>query len=181
MHYGHRIAIAAAALALAAPTSAAAQENDPPRSEALKKLVDCRSVGDPTERLACFDREVAAVDAAEAANELVVVDREQIRKTRRTLFGLTLPDLGIFGGGGDDDEEEEGVSRIESTIKNVARGSYGRWILTLEDGAVWAQTDDRTLPRWPKAGQPIVIKRAALGSFMANVNEQNGIRVERLR
>src|SRR3546814_11985400 len=125
MHYGHRIAIAASALALAAPLPAAAQEKDPPRSAALKKLVDCRSIGDAAERLACFDREVAAVDSAEAANKLVVVDREQIRKTRRTLLGLALPDLGIFGGG-DDEGEEEGASRHKSTIKSVTTSSYGR-------------------------------------------------------
>jgi hypothetical protein len=180
MQTGHRIVIAIAALAVAAGP-AAAQEADRPRPEALNRLMECRSLTDSAQRLACFDREVAAIDAAEAANQLVVVDREQIRKTRRSLFGLSLPDLGIFGGGDDEEEEEEGVSQIESTIKNASRGSYGRWIITLENGAVWAQTDDRNLPRWPKAGHPIVIKRAALGSFMANINDQNAIRVERLR
>lgn len=178
MQTSHSSVIAAAFLLAAVP--ALAQEDDRPRSEALEQLVDCRGISDDAQRLACFDREVAAIDAAEAADELVVVDREQIRKTRRTLFGLSLPDLGIFGGG-EGDEEEEGVSQIESTIKDVRRGSYGRWIITLENGAVWAQTDDRNLPRWPKAGQPILIKRAALGSFKANINEQNAIRVERLR
>ena len=178
MQTGHSSVIAAALLLAAVP--ALAQEDDRPRSEALEQLVDCRGISDDAQRLACFDREVAAIDAAEAANELVVVDREQIRKTRRTLFGLSLPDLGIFGGG-EGEEEEEGVSQIESTIKDVRRGSYGRWIITLENGAVWAQTDDRNLPRWPKAGQPILIKRAAFGSFKANINEQNAIRVERLR
>src|SRR3546814_19922286 len=101
------------------------------------------------------------------------------RPPRSTRTDTLFPYTTLFRS--DDEGEEEGVSRIESTIKNVTRGSYGRWIMTLEDGAVWAQTDDRNLPRWPKAGQPIVIKRAATGSFMATANEQNGIRVERLR
>lgn len=179
MQTGHSsVVVAVALIVLSGP--ALAQAGDAPRSESLKRLVDCRSITDGAERLACFDREVAAIDAAEAANELVVVDREQIRKTRRTLFGLALPDLGIFGGGSGD-EKEDGVSQIESTIKKAERGAYGRWVITLETGAVWAQTDDRNLPRWPKAGQPILIKRGVLGSFMANINEQNAIRVERLR
>ncbi len=134
MQTGHSSVIAAVALSLLA-VPAQAQADDAPRAESLKRLVECRAIADGVERLACFDREVAAIDAAEAANELVVVDREQIRKTRRTLFGLSLPDLGIFGGGSGDGEEEEGVSQIESTIKLADRGSYGRWILTLETGA----------------------------------------------
>src|SRR3546814_11066454 len=92
MHYGHRIAIAASALALAAPLPAAAQEKDPPRSAALKKLVDCRSIGDAAGRLACFHRDVAAADAAAAANKLVVVDRGPNRTTRRHPYGLGPPD-----------------------------------------------------------------------------------------
>lgn len=175
-----RLSFALLALILAAP--AGAQDEAPaikqPRSPALTRLVGCRDLAAPEERLACYDREVAALDAAEARHDVVVVDRDQLRKTRRTLFGLTLPNLSIFG---DDSPDEEGVQRIEAKIKTVSQTPYGKWIFELDDGARWAQTDSRELPIWPKPGQTISIRKAAMGSYLANVNDQIAIRVERLR
>ncbi len=170
------IFLVAAVATLAAPASA--QDVKASRPQALKRLTDCRSITDQTARLACYDREVAAVDAAEARKDLVVVDREQLRKTRRTLFGLTLPDLSIFG---DDSPDEEGMSRIESRIRRLAQDPYGKWIFELEDGARWIQTDTRALSIRPQPGQPIVIRKAAMGSYLANVNKQNAIRMKRAR
>ena len=164
-------------LALAA-SPAAAQERDQPRSPALTRLVDCRALAGAEERLACYDREVAELDAAEARKDVVVVDREQLRKTRRTLFGLTLPNLSIFG---DDSPDQEGFQKIEAKIKSVSQTPYGKWIFELEDGARWVQTDSRELNVWPKPGHDIAIRRAAMGSYLANVNKQIAIRVRRER
>ncbi len=148
------------------------------RPDALKRLTDCRAIASQAERLSCYDREVAAVDAAEARKDLVVVDREQLNTTRRSLFGLTLPNLSIFG---DNSSEAEGVSRLESRIKSVRQTGHGKWIFDLEDGGRWAQIDSKDLPVWPKPGHQIAIRKAALGSYLANVKGQVAIRVERLR
>lgn len=169
--------IAAAGLAFCAPAAAIAQDAKQ-RPEALKRLAACRSIASESERLACYDREVAAVDAAEARKDLVVVDREQLKKTRRTLFGLALPNLSIFG---DDSPDQEGVTRIETSIKSLSQTPDGKWVFVLEDGAQWTQSDSRNLPIDPKAGQPIVIRKAAMGSYLANVNKQVAIRVRRAR
>lgn len=164
------------ATALSAAT--AAEAADPPRPALLKNVVDCRSIADQAQRLACYDQAVAALDAAEARKDLVVVDRQQIRQTRRTLFGLSLPNLAIFG---DSDDEEEGVSRLETTIAGVRQTPDGKWILALKEGGTWEQTDSRELSIEPRVGHPISIRRAALGSYLANVKEQSAIRVRRLR
>lgn len=166
-----------AGLALCAPVAALAQQPQA-RPEALKRLTACRSVAGESERLACYDREVAAVDAAEARKDLVVVDREQLKKTRRTLFGLSLPNLSVFG---DDSPDQEGVSRIESRIKSLSQTPDGKWVFVLEDGAQWLQSDSRNLSMDPRVGQPIVIRKAAIGSYLANVNKQIAIRVRRAR
>lgn len=171
--------LSAAALALLLAAPAAAKPDKPAeRPQALVRLVECRAIAAEAERLACYDREVAAVDAAAAARDLVVVDREDLRKTRRTLFGLTLPDLSVFG---DDNEDKESVGRLETTIKTVRQDPYGRWHFELADGALWSQIDSRELPIDPRAGQAIRIRRAAMGSFLANVNNQTAIRVRRER
>ncbi len=168
--------LALVALALAAPASA--QKAGEKRSQVLSRVVDCRKLEDGQARLACYDREVAAMEVAEARKDVVVVDREQLRKTRRTLFGLTLPNLSVFG---DDNDDQEGVQRIETTIKAVSQNPYGKWILTLEDGARWAQLDSIELPIDPRPGHPIKIRRAAMGSYLANIKDQNAIRVRRMQ
>ena len=154
---------------------AIAQGKKEPRAELFEKLLGCRSVSDAGKRLACYDTGVAAMAAAAQKDELVVVDRTQIRQARRSLFGLTLPNLAIFGG---DKNEGEGFSEIESTISRAYFSNY-RWNVVLADGAKWVQVDTKAPSRDPKPGQAIKIRRAALGSFLANIDGQRAIRMRR--
>jgi hypothetical protein len=162
------------ALALVA-VPAAAQDRDQPAPPAVyQAVIDCEAIAEPAQRLACFDRSVAALKTATRERQVVVVDRGTVREARRGLFGLSLPRIKLFGN--DDDTEE--VTAIDGTIASVRMASDGLPIFVLEDGARWKQTDGRNV--FPKAGQPIHIKRAAMGSYMANVNKQPGVRVIRL-
>lgn len=176
-----RIAFAAAAalFCAAVPGAAAAQDRNAQRArpEVMSRVVRCRTIASAEERLACFDREVAAMDAAAASGNLVAMDRQQVRRTRRSLFGLALPDLDVFGDDGQDDEE---ASRIEGTVRSATQNANGKWIITLDDGARWLQIDTRNLNFPPRAGQPIRIRRAAMGSYFANVNNQVAIRMRRI-
>ena len=173
-----RLAIAAAAiLSLAAGASAQRPRQGEERPEVLSRVVQCRSIASAQERLACFDREVAVMEAAQSSGQLVAMDRQQVRRTRRSLFGLSLPDLGIFG---DDNEDEEEASRIESTVRSATQNANGKWIIELADGARWLQTDSRNLNFAPRPGQPIRIRCAAMGSYLANVNNQIAIRMRRI-
>jgi hypothetical protein len=164
-------------LALAAvPAVASAKDAPkPPRPAVVSRVVACTSVADPQQRLACFDREVAAMNEAEQKGDLVAMDRNQVRKTKRSLFGLALPDLGVFG----DDEDSD--SSIETTLKSVAQNPDGKYIFDLAEGGRWVQLDSREFIVDPKAGQPIRIRRAAMGSYMANVNKQIAVRVRRVQ
>jgi len=173
-----RIAFAAlAVLSLAAGASAQRQRPEQERPEVLSRVVQCRGIASAEERLACFDREVATLDAAQASGQLLTMDRQQVRRARRSLFGLTVPNLGIFG---DDNEDEEEAARIESTVRSASQNAEGKWIITIEDGARWLQVDSRNLNFPPRAGQPIRIRRASLGSYFANVNNQVAIRMRRI-
>lgn len=176
-----RISVVAATAAVAfLSASVLAQPrggDQPARSSALTRLVDCRALTDAAQRLACFDREVAALDAAEARKDVVIVDREQLRKTRRSLFGLTLPNLSVFG---DDSPDQEGFTNIDAKIRTATQNPLGKWIFELDDGARWIQTDSRELNIEPRSGHDIKIRRAAFGSYLANVNKQVAIRVKRV-
>ena len=101
-----------------AASPAFAPDITPKRPEVIERITACRTIAASAERLACFDREVAALEAAADAREIAVVDREQVRRTRRSLFGLRLPDLGIFG---DDDDEGEDSAATTMTKEKIPR------------------------------------------------------------
>lgn len=168
-------AIAMLALGIAAPPTLQAQD-ERPVPEVYAEVMKCRDVADGPARLACFDAAVAAMAQAREADDLMVISREEVRETRRGLFGLKLPSIKIFGGKGEDDGIES-VKQLEATIAAVGQGRKG-FVFRLEDGAVWDQTDGAYI-RTPKPGDPIVIERAALGSYFARVNGGVSIRVKR--
>ena len=141
----------------------------------FKEVVDCRAIAEATARLACYDSTVAKLDEAQKKNEVFIADKEQVRETRKGLFGLSLPKIKIFGNSDEIDEIKE-VNAVIASVRNGQRG----FIFELEDGAVWAQTDKQFLGRTPKAGQKIFIRKAALGSYIAKVENGGGFRVERL-
>lgn len=173
---------AAALLLSSIPACAFAQTSDAQgqdRPEVVSRVYGCRAIPDAEARLACFDREVAALETAENAKDLVVYDREQVRRTRRSLFGIALPDLRIFGGGDGESEEEE-FTQIATTIRSASQEGSGRYVFTLEDGARWAQIDNREFSARPRSGQAIRIRRAAMGSYLANVGTQTAVRVRRV-
>jgi hypothetical protein len=172
------LVMAAAAAALAAPGALAAKESKPQqRPEAFEALVRCRSLTDDSARLRCFDSAAATLQTAAENRDVVVVDRKQIREAKRGLFGLDIPDFNPFGGGGDDGVEE--IKSIESTIRSATREGDGRWVITLEDKSVWAQTDNYPFAVDPRRGQKVKVVKASMGSYMMRVNGQPGVRAKR--
>lgn len=171
-----RFSILAAAAATPAAALAQPAEPEPQRPPAYESLIRCRTVAEDAARLRCFDEAAAALQAATERREVVVVDRAQIRESRRRLFGIRLPRLPVFGGGGGEEEE---IDQVEGVIASASQDGLGHWVVTLQDGAVWVQVDNNRLALRPRAGQPVVINRGALGSYMMRVNRQPGIRVRR--
>ena len=147
--------------------------------ESFEALLHCRTIADAAARLQCYDTAAAALEQAAARRDVVVVDRAQVRESRRRLFGLALPHLPIFGGG-DNDRDDQEISQIESTVASAVRNDLGQWQVRLQDGGTWIQTDFETIALAPRPGQPVVVHRGALGSYMMRVNRQPGVRVRRV-
>ncbi|MDO7835745.1 hypothetical protein Q4610_11895 [Sphingobium sp. HBC34] len=171
-----------AVLALVAGAAQAAPVTQQPRPEIFTDLLQCRTITDNVARLACFDRQVAAMDAAAQRDEVVVLDKSELNRTRKTLFGFSFPKLPFLGGGDDADEareQAEGFSHIAAKIASLRSLGYGKWQIGLEDGAQWATTEAVT-GRDPRVGQMIEIRRAAMGSFMGKVEGGRAVRMKRI-
>jgi hypothetical protein len=165
-----------AALAITATSAANARgpavTGTPP---SVQRLFGCRAIQDNAQRLACFDRETAAVDQAIAKKDLVLIDKARATAAKRSLFGFSVPDFGgLFGG------NEDQVKEIASTVTAFTNNGYNGWTVRLADGSEWAQTDDTQLALPPEKGQKVVVHRGALGSFFLRLNGQPGFKVKRI-
>ena len=158
---------------LVSPSAASSRPVQAGTPAQVERLMACRSITAADQRLACYDREAAAVNTAIANRDLVMVDKEKARAAGRSLFGFTVPNFGGLFGNNDE------LSQIEGTIKSMGHNADGGWVITLEDGSVWSQTDD-----WPglepRPGKKVIVKRGILGSYSLLIPGQNGIKVKRI-
>ena len=158
------------------PAAARAQETRDV-SGAIDAMSECRAVTVAADRLACFDRRVAAVMAAHGGRELLVVDRRHAEESRRRRFGLGDRSDDRLGRKG---ERQAAVRELSTIIRAaVPAAAYGRWDLRLADGSVW-QTIDR-LPFPPKVSAPITLRTATLGGYRASIGQGRSFLVKRLR
>lgn len=177
-----RLLASAAGLALVCAGAALAADSPKPRAAALQALVECRKLADPAQRLSCYDTAAGGLEAAEAAGDVVVVDRAQVQEAQRAAFGFNfrMPAF-LTGGGGDGGEAEKRGVLLETleTTAVEARQVNGKWYIVLADGAIWRQTDNEVINSPPRAGSKITIKRAAMGSYFLSVGGQRSVRAKR--
>ncbi len=158
------IVVAGAAVGSAAAAQAAQQ------APAIASVVNCRAVQDPQARLRCFDEAAAALAQAVQGGSLVTLDRESVRKTRRSLFGFDV-DLPFFGGGKKHEEQPE-EKEIEAAVKSARGTGNGMWLLTLDTGATWQTTEASPL-LMPKPGDKVTIKKGLAGGYMLQYRKRS--------
>lgn len=159
-------------------SGAAAQDS---AARVLRPFSECRSLTEDAARLACFDRAAAALETAVKEKEVTIVDRADVQRARRSLFGFTLPRIDLFGGDANRAErrEQEAFTEINSTVASARTVQNNRVEIRLaEDGdAVWRTTDPMPFP--PRAGDAIRIRQGALGNYFIRVGGKSvrGMRV----
>jgi hypothetical protein len=173
-----------AVIALAATAGlchAAASAQTPPRqtsgADLLNAVSACRAIDDATRRLACYDEAATRLSQAVGRNDVVVLNREDIRQTRRSLFGFHLPRLPFLGGGAR--EVEETPDEITATVSAASNIGYDKWRIRLQDGAVWQTTESSAYIQPPHAGSIVVIRRGAMGNYFMRIDGQRGLRAMR--
>ena len=173
---GRLLLLAAVPFSVAAlPAQAQDGSSDAGSPDYLENLKTCQSIADDAARLACFDTAVGSMVAATETGDVQVVDREDVRQTRRSLFGFSLPDLGIFGA--DDEDEDElfttTIERVRYTGRNSAR-------ITTVEGAVWEMNNIPRSRRPFEAGDTVEFKGAALGYYFLRIGGQMGVKGRRI-
>ena len=166
----------------------------------LDGILACRRLAESASRLACFDRESAAlasrahspVRAApepHTAPSPAAVELAQPSRAGAPAVGASLDPQQTFGlAPGKILEREEAAERlprqldsITANIEFVSRTADGRDVFTLDDHEVWAQLvpgDDF----YAKPGDVVKISRAMLGSYWLVVkSRRGGCKVTRLR
>jgi hypothetical protein len=166
----HSLLLAFSALASLVP--AEVYSKDKPLPPVLRAMLDCRGVAGDSARLQCYDKAAVEVDAANQRRELVVTDRESVRQTRRSLFGLKLPSSNLLG-------DDESVNEITAKLASVSEGREGGMVITLDDQAVWRQIDNVYVNK-PKPGAVVVIRKGPLGGFLVKINDSRSFRAERI-
>jgi hypothetical protein len=167
-----RPALVAIALTL---TAGGALAQTSPEPDVIKALKACSAIKTDGERLACYDKAAQSVTKAQETGEVIIIDKQSARAARRQAFGLELPTLSILDRGADKAETET----LQAVVKVARTDAEGRLVMTLEDGAVWRQIDDRSLGKPPKPGATVEIRKAAMGSYLMKIGSQPPIRVRR--
>lgn len=162
---------AAAVMMMGSPASAQSDGGD----RVVAAVTACRTITGEADRLACYDRAAAALDQARAAKDIVVMDRQQVRERRRSLFGLPLPNIKLFGDGEDARDE---VAQIDSTIVTVSKYGRGLWTVTLADGSTWRTSAPLRFDPEPRGA--VTIKRSAFGGYRGTFGRANTVQVVRI-
>ena len=160
----------------AAASAAPHPPKDAPPSPIVDALAACRSIPDNVARLACYDQASARFTEAVGKGEVIVMDKAEVKQTRRSLFGFTLPKIPLFRG-------DEGPDQDQLTAKVVSASGlgYDKYRMRLEDGAVWETTEGSSTITPPRAGSEVVIKRGPLGSYMIKIAGQRAVRAKRVQ
>lgn len=160
---------------LLSPAASSASSKAPAQPQIFKRLLDCREIADTAVRLACYDEQVKAIAVASENDEVLVLDRDGIRNTRRSLFGFSFPKLPFL----ESNDSKAEVSSFDDEITAVRSISYGLWQVTLKEGSVWQTIQPMSFGE-PSKGLTIHISKAALGSYKASISKWPAVKIKRV-
>ncbi len=160
-------------------TSAGAQSGGSSGAAVVDAVKACRAIAAADLRLACFDRATAALDSAIQTHDIVVMDKQEVRRTRRSLFGFAVPNIALFGGGSAHVDSESEVTELDTLVTAIRPIGYDKFDITSTEGAVWRNSDALDFP--PKVGAKMHIKRGAIGNYFLKFDGGKAVRGSRVR
>jgi len=146
---------------------------------------DCAKIPDDSARLACYDaafgkpasapRSGAVQASAAAAAATTTVTPASDPAKARQEFGLSETDKRAL-----DPAKADEPSSISATVAGVKKRPTGEWVVTLQDGQVWVQSESYT-KAIVKAGDVVTIRKASLGSYVLVSANRVAMRVRRIK
>jgi hypothetical protein len=132
-------------------------------------IAACTKLSRDAERLACFDKAVAIVQAGE---------KTAPPPSAENMFGAST---GLANSSAKRTEtQREELRQITGTITSLRRGDDGMIVIDLDNGQTWRQQDsDISLAM--SAGDSVTIARASLGTFRIADKRGRSARFKRLR
>ncbi|GER01069.1 hypothetical protein JCM17845_16920 [Iodidimonas gelatinilytica] len=76
-------------------------------------------------------------------------------------------------------EEDQRGNHRNTTVTSARKKLRGEWVLTLENGQIWEQTDRMRIST-PRQGDDVTISENSVGNFFLTINGRS-IRVTRIR
>ena len=139
----------------------------------------CRAIVDPAARVECYDQIVDAASsiAAPSAPESSTADPEEHQQLApQDRFGLSEAEARRQAGL---ELKKDDLDLIEAKITHIARTGYDKFVVTLDNGQTWRQTDTKKLRL--RHGDAVRISSAAFGSFLLEKSTGSRmIRVQRI-
>ncbi len=134
-------------------------------------ILSCTKVPEDAQRLACFDREAAALASTPVAPPKLTPE-QKIGLPREKVDALEAPPDAV---------PEPQIKNFTSTIKSVSAAPGNRRIFELDNGQIWRQSETKSFAAHP--GDQVRISKAALGSFFMELrsNKHVATRVSRVR
>jgi hypothetical protein len=161
---GVRIAAVAMACCAALPPLASGAESGAIPTHA------CARLQDRNQRLDCYDAAFGrpSGEASPRAEPAVAASAE-------ANFGLTQEQIDSKEPGGGSAKSD----RITSAVVALTRDRDDRFTVTLQNGQVWVQIETQS-GATPAIGDPVTIRRAAMGSYLLVTPRGVATRVKRL-
>ena len=162
---------------------------------ATQSLESCAAIENPVKRLACYDTLAgrlpadtgkasgiapSAVDPVAPKADVIVPAAPAVTPTVPAVE--PTPDAeAIFGLEHKQKPEEERPDELQLKWTKKKKDAYGKWIIILENGQVWRQTDSKYF-NFEDSEQRVIISRGFGGGFFLKEPESRiRIRVKRAK
>jgi hypothetical protein len=168
----------------------------------LAPLLACRSITDSAARLACFDRETAALASVPAESLAAVPGAPAASPSAaapaasQSVAAPSAPEhparaldaqqsFGLSGSAIAANEEAAGarpakLAKIESRVVGLSLTGNGRTVFTLENSQMWRQLESDG-DMLAKLNDVATISRGVLGSYWLQLKSGRGCKVMRIR
>jgi hypothetical protein len=151
------------------------------------KGAECAAIDDPSARLACFDAAFPrAPRASSPAPAVAIPAADKPTAPAPVVADIPAKEAVEFGLSEQQKAEREGkppkpeLAATTAAIRTARKLSTGYWLITLDNGQVWQQTElDPNV--WLDAGDRVTIRKASLGSFLLVTPGSYSTRVRRLQ